>query len=282
MIILVLSSALMLYVPQEAEGQAIPEIDAVVNPAQVILDVSPRGTGIGQTSVTISNSAIDASVRVSVVIEAAGYQVSPQFATITVNPQSSKTIPIAIAAILRTSYRIVSATVFAEVTHANGVPVSGVSEAQAGFIVQSEPYGKVILQSEKPFQKVGPGKEYPFKIKVVNNGNSQDTFTIDVLNKQKLQDKGFSISLSSTTTKDVDPQAYDLITIQMQTPREWGWKNDYFNLDIRATSDVETNQKSEYSLTIWVYGFGIAGFEPLYSIFALAMIASFMAKKKKK
>jgi hypothetical protein len=282
MTILMLSSILMLYIPLEAEGQAIPEIDAVVNPAQVTLDVSPRGTGIGQTSVTISNSAIDASVRVQVRVEAAGYQVSPAFATITVNPQSSKTIPIAVAAILRTSYRVVGATVFAEVTAVNGVPTSGVSEAQAGFIVQSEPYGKVILQSDKPFQKVSPGKEYPFKIKVVNNGNAQDTFVLDVLNKQKLQDKGFSISLSSTTTKNVDPQGYDLITIQMQTPREFGWKNDYFNLDIKATSDVDTAQKSEYSLTIWVYGFGVAGFEPLYSIFALAMIASFMAKKKQK
>ena len=279
MITLLLSSILMLYVPPEAEAQIVPEIDAVVTGGSVTLDVSPRGTGLGETSVTISNSALDATVRVQVTIDVAGFQVSPQFATVTVGPGLDKMIPVAVAATLRAPYRQVGATVFAEVTHVNGVPASGISNAQAGFFVQSKPYGKVILESDKPFQKVSPGKEYPFKIKVLNNGNAVDTFNLEILNKDKLQDKGFSISLSSTTTQDTDPQSFALITVQIQTPREFGWKNDYHNLDMRATSDVE-NQKTEYSLTIWVYGFGIAGFEPLYSIFAIALIASFMAKKR--
>jgi hypothetical protein len=187
---------------------------------------------------------------------------------------------VAVAAILRTPYKQASATVFAEVTHVNGAPASGVSEAQAGFFVLSKPYGKVILQSDKPFQKVSPGKEYPFKIKVVNNGNAVDTFSIEITNKERLQKDGFSISLSSTTTANTDPQGFDTITVQVQTPREFGWKNDYFNLEIRAVSDVDKTEDAKYSITTWVYGFGIAGFEPIYSIFALAMIGAFFAKKK--
>lgn len=281
MTILTLSSILVLCVPQEAEAQqAIPEISAVVNPAFVLLDVSPRGTGLGQTTATITNSGAQ-PVRVRVVIDAPGYQVSPQFATITVNPSSSQNLPIAIAATLRTPYRQAAATVFAEVTHVGGVPFTGVSEAQAGFLVQSVPYGKVILQSDKPFQKVSPGKEYPFRVRVVNNGNSLDSFQIEVTNSEELQKKGFSISLSSTTTKNIDPTAYDLITIQMQTPREFGWKNEYYNLAVRAVSEIDATQRSDYTVTIWVYGFGVAGFEPLYSIFALAIIASVMARRKR-
>lgn len=278
MTVLMLGSILMLYVPPEVDAQLVPEIDVVAGDS-IVLDVSPRGTGLGQTTVTVSNSAVDASVRVRLTIDVPGYQVSPQFATLTIGPSSSKTIPVAVAAILRTPYKQAGANVFAEVTHVNGMPANGVSEAQAGFFVLSEPYGKVILQSDRPFQKVSPGKEYPFKIKVVNNGNAVDTFSIEVTNKDKLQDKGFSLSLSSTTTKNTDPQAYDIITIQIQTPREFGWKNDYHNLDIKAISEIE-GQKTEYSLTIWVYGFGVYGFEPLYSIFALALIGAFMAKKR--
>jgi len=278
MTILMLTSILMLYVPTEAEAQIMPEID-VTTGESITLDVSPRGTGLGQTTVTVSNSAVDATVRVRVTIDVPGYEVSPQYATISVGPSSDKTINVAVAALIRTPYKKSAANVFAEVTHVNGFPAGGVSEAQGGFFVLSEPYGKVILQSERPFQKVKPGKEYPFQIKVVNNGNAVDTFAIEILNKEDLHKKGFSISLSSTTTANTDPQAYDVITVQMQTPREWGWKNDYYNLDMKATSEVE-GQKSEYSLTIWVYGFGIAGFEPLYSVFALAMIAAFLAKRK--
>ena len=278
MTILLLSNILMLYVPPEAEAQIVPEISVVAG-GSVTLDVSPRGTGLGQTTVTVTNSAATSSVRVRITIDAPGYSVSPQFSTITVGPAATVTLPVAVAALLRTPYKQAAASVFAEVTHVNGAPANGVSEAQAGFFVLSEPYGKVILQSDKPFQKVSPGKEYPFKIKVVNNGNGVDQFSIEITNKDKLQDSGFSISLSSTTTKNTDPQSFDTITVQVQTPREFGWRNDYHNLDIRATSEVE-GQKSEYSLTIWVYGFGVAGFEPLYSVFALAMIAAFLAKKR--
>ena len=279
MITLLLSSILMLYVPPEAEAQLVPDISANMNDASVTLDVSPRGTGLGSTSVTIFNSALDATVKVEVRIELPGFTVSPQFATVSIPPNSDKTIGIAVAAILRTSYKQVNANVFAEVTQVNGIPADGISTAQTGFIVLSEPYGKVILQSDRPFQKVSPGKEYPFKIKVLNNGNAVDTFAIEITNKDKLQDNGFSISLSTTTTQDTEPQAYSQITVQIQTPREFGWKNDYYNLDVRATSELE-NQKSDYSLTIWVYGFGVAGFEPLYSIVAIALIGAFMAKKK--
>lgn len=279
MITLLLSSILMLYVPPEAEAQLVPDIDVNMADAYITLDVSPRGTGISSTSVSVYNSAYDATVKVEVRIEVPGFTVSPMYATVSVPPNSDKVIPIAVAAILRTSYKQVPGNVFAVVTQVNGVPVEGISSAQTGFIVQSEPYGKVILQSDRPFQKVSPGKEYPFKIKIVNNGNAADTFAIEITNKDKLQDNGFSISMSTTTTPDTEPQAYSLITVQIQTPREFGWKNDYYNLDVRATSELE-NQKSDYSLTIWVYGFGVAGFEPLYSIFAIALIGAFMAKKK--
>jgi hypothetical protein len=279
MITLLLSSIFMLHVPPEAEAQIVPDIDLEMGDPYVNLDVSPRGSGLGSTHVIVYNSAIDATVKVQVQINVPGFAVAPQFATVSVPPSGSKTINIAIAAILRTPYRQVAGDVNAEVTQVNGAPVNGISTAQTGFFVQSQPYGKVILQSDKPFQKVSPGKEYPFKIKVVNNGNGVDTFALEITNKDALQKDGFSISMSSTTTKDTDPQAYDLITVQIQTPREFGWKNDYYNLDVRATSELE-NQKSDYSLTIWVYGFGIAGFEPLYSIFAISLIASYMAKKR--
>jgi len=262
--------------PPDVEGQILPEIDVVTGPP-VVLDVSPSGTGLGQNTVIISNSAYDASVRVKVTITAPGYYVSPEQVTITIPPNSEKTIYVAVAAMQRTPYKQGNAQVHAEVTHANGCPFSGV-DADGGFMILSKPYGKVILQSEKPFQKVGPGKDYPFQVKVLNNGNSMDTFVIEVLNKEKLNERGFSISLSSTTTKNIERSSYDVVTVLIQTPREFGWKNEYTMLEIKATSEVE-KQTSEYSIVVWVYGFGVSGFEPIYSILAIVCVAAFVVKR---
>lgn len=264
--------------PDEASAQGLPEISIVPGPS-VVLDVSPSGTGIGQTSVTVYNSAYDASVTVRMTIIASGYMISPQTSTFTIPPNSERMIPVTVATQLRTTYRQATADIHAEVTHANNVPYSG-ADADAGFLILSQPYAKVILQSDKPFQKVSPGNEYPFKLKVFNNGNAVDMFSIEVLNKDKLHDHGFSISLSSSTTKNTDPSGFDTITIQVQSPRDIGWKNEYYTLDVRALSEIES-QSSEYTITIWVYGFGVSGFEPVLSVIALAVVATIIAKGRK-
>ena len=278
LLVLLIGSAVMVLVPTETEGQVFPEIDISVT-RSASLDVSPSGTGVGMIYVKVKNNAYDCSVRVQVTVDAAGYQVSPRMFSVNLAPNSERTIPVAIVAMLRTSYRTTSANVFAEVTHVDSVPAEGVSETNGGFLVQTQPYGKVILESDKPFQKVKPGSEYPFEVKVVNSGNAVDTFGIEILNKEELVDDGFSISLSATTTRDTDPQSYDMVTVQLQTPRDFGWKNTYYTLDIEATSEVSAKTDA-YSITIWVYGFGVSGFEPLYSIVALAIVGSLLVRKR--
>jgi len=277
--ILMLSSFILTYVPPEAEAQVTPDFSLVVSNPSVILDVSPAGTGLGTTSVQVTSSSIHV-ITVQVRVDVAGFVVSPQVSDVTLASGASVDIGIVIGSNLRSPYQIKNGIVNGRVTRIDGIAVDAGYEQNTGLLVQSRPYGKVILSSDKPFQKVSPGKEYPFKVKVQNNGNSPDSFTVELTNAEKLQDKGFSITLSTTKTADIDQSGVQTVTIQVQTPREFGWKNDYYNLEIRAISDVDKGEDAKYSITTWVYGFGIAGFEPLYSIFALAMIGAFFAKKK--
>ena len=201
--------------------------------------------------------------------------------TVTIAPGDSATINVAVAALVRTPYKVGQGLVHGEVTRVDGIAIKTGYTADTGFIVTSKPYGKVILQSEKPFQKVSPGKEYPFQIKVQNNGNALDSYSLEIINKKELQDDGFSIVLSTTETKNVDMGGHDTIIIQVQTPRDT-WKNDYFTIDIKATSDVTPAETTQYSITVWVWGFYIPGFEIAFSIISLAVVGTFLAQRKQK
>jgi uncharacterized membrane protein len=276
---LMLSSLLVLYVPPEAEAQSpTPDFTLEVAPGSITLDVSPRGTGVGTTVVTVKSQSAH-TITVEVNINVPGYQVSPTRSTITVGSLQSTTINVAVAALLRTPYRQSQGEVHGTVTHVDGAPVSAGYEQNTGFFVTSKLYGKVILSSAKPFRKVSPGKEYPFKVDVVNNGNGVDQYILEIVNKDKLQDKGFSITLSSTKTQDVPQGGKDIITIQVQTPRKT-WRNEYYTIDVKATSDVDPSETTEYSLTVWVWGFYVPGFELTFTLISLAIVGAFMAKKK--
>ena len=39
-------------------------------------------------------------------------------------------------------------------------------------------------------------------------------------------------------------------------------------------------RSSDYSVIIWVNGFGVAGFEPLYSIIALGVVGALIMRKR--
>ena len=182
---LVLFSALAIIVPPAVEAQATPDFRIEVNPGDIKLDVSPRGTGVGTTQVTVTSASAH-TITVEVTITLAGYIVSPLISTVTIAPGDSATINVAVAALVRTPYKVGQGLVHGEVTRIDGLAVNTGYTADTGFIVTSKPYGKVILQSEKPFQKVSPGKEYPFQIKVQNNGNALDSYSLEIINKKEL------------------------------------------------------------------------------------------------
>lgn len=279
--ILMLSSTLLTIVPPQVEGQSVtPDFTLEVSPGSITLDVSPRGTGVGVTTVTVTSQSTH-TITVQVTINLPGYTVSPPVSTITLGPGASSTINVAVAALLRTPYKQSQGAIHGEVIRVDGVAVSAGYSADTGFIVTSLSYGKVILESDKPFQKVQPGKEYPFKIKVKNNGNAIDTYAMSITNKDKLQDKGFSITLSATRTTDVPMGDFVTITINIQTPRKF-WRNEYYNIDIMGTSDVDPDEKTEYSITVWVFGVYVPGFEIAFSIISLAIMSAFMAQRRKR
>ena len=141
-ILIILVNLIIVCVPSDSvvSGGILPDFDLEID--ESIIYISPN-TGIGQGTITITNVAIDASIRVRItVFPPPGMQASPESATVTVNPASTKTIPLAVAVSLGSPARIDSVLVFAEITHVNGSPASGVKErdTSAAVIIQRSHY----------------------------------------------------------------------------------------------------------------------------------------------
>jgi hypothetical protein len=168
-----------------------------------------------------------------------------------------------------------------QITEWEGQPYSGPSKG-GQFQVTVKQFARVRLSSAKPFEKVRPGKEHQYKVTLKNEGNGKDDFRIEISNKKDLEDDGFSVTLEVTQIQ-LKSQEEKVISINVQTPRDY-WADDYYNIDIRATSMLEAagqkEQYIDYSITTWVRGVYYPGFEPLFSVVILAFVAIMFASRR--
>ncbi len=278
---LMLASAPVLIVPPEAEAQGpTPVFILEVHPNVVFVDLSPGGSGVGQTNVTVTNEA-RGSFRVEVHIEVPGYQVTPEISTVIVDSGESTTINVAVAAMYHFPDQV-DATVHGEVIRVDEVVIGpGFYYMNTGFLVTSQPFGEVDIWSNEGYKKMRPGKEYTFELNVKNHGNAPDTFSIDITNIDELRDEGFSINLSSTEIKNLDPQSSDTITLHVETPRDL-WKDDHYSIDIRATSNITPEESSEYSIIVWVKGAYTPGLGIAFTIMFIAVVGAILVNRRRK
>ncbi len=263
----------------EVKGQATPDVTVNVDPSIIKIDVSPRGTGVATTVATVKNTGVH-TVTVDVDIVAQGYDVSPAHRTVTLIAGGTQTITIGISVLLRSPYRITTGTVTATVTHVDNVPVSGANwQNSDGFTVTTMPYAYLILDAKDPMVKVWPGKSYEIKMNVENYGNAEDEVRLQINNRDELARDGFATALSSSGSMPIAPGENRVMSVHIQTPKKI-WKNQYYSVDIRAISSIDPDRQFDYSVTIWVWGMYVPGFDPVPAMIAFAVMAVFLTRKR--
>ena len=276
---LMLGTTLLMFTPA-AEAQAVVAYSISFTDGQVNLDVRPGASGVGCTEMVVSNEG-QAAIDVDVSISGGGVTISPGAVSVTLGSGGSITVPICALALTQSSYKNVQVTAIAQGRESNS-QLNQVNK-NAGFAVIIEQYARLSVQAAQPFQRVGPGKEFFLTFTAVNNGNYQDTIAVEVLNLKDLEDSGFVVALAAQQYL-IDAQGEQPVQVSVSTPRGTviGWSNEYHTIimQVATTLQGETEARS-VTATLWVRGVFLPGFDPLFTIFALAIVASALSRSRR-
>ena len=276
---LMLGTTLLMFTPV-AEAQAVVAYSISFTDGQVNLDVRPGASGVGCTEMLVSNEG-QAAIDVDVSISGGGVTISPGAVSVTLGSGGSITVPICALALTQSSYKNVQVTALASGRESN-TQLNSVNK-NAGFAVIIQQYARLSVQASQPFQRVGPGKEFFLTFIAVNNGNYQDTIAVEVLNLKDLEDSGFVIALAAQQYL-IDAQGEQPVQVSISTPRGTviGWSNEYHTIimQVATTLQGETEARS-VTATLWVRGVFLPGFDPLFTIFALAIVASALSRSRR-
>lgn len=276
---LMLGTTLLMFTPT-ADAQAVVAYSISFTDGQVNLDVRPGASGVGCTEMLVSNEG-QAAIDVDVSISGGGVTISPGAVSVTLGSGGSITIPICALALTQSSYKNVQVTALASGRESN-TQLNSVNK-NAGFAVIIQQYARLSVQAAQPFQRVGPGKEFYLTFIAVNNGNYQDTIAVEVLNLKDLEESGFVVALAAQQYL-IDAQGEQPVQVSISTPRGTviGWSNEYHTIimQVATTLQGETEARS-VTATLWVRGVFLPGFDPLFTIFALAIVASALSRSRR-
>ena len=277
--ILMFGTSMVMFSPA-ADAQAAVAYSISFTDGQVNLDVRPGASGVGCTEMVVSNEG-QAAIDVDVSISGGGVTISPGAVSVTLGSGGSITVPVCALALTQSSYKNVQVTALASGRESN-TQLNSVNK-NAGFAVIIEQYARLSVQAAQPFQRVGPGKEFFLTFIAVNNGNYQDTIAVEVLNLKDLEESGFVIALAAQQYL-IDAQGEQPVQVSISTPRGTviGWSNEYHTviMQVGTTLQGETEARS-VTATLWVRGVFLPGFDPLFTIFALAIVASALSRSRR-
>ena len=276
---LMLGTTLLMFTPT-ADAQAVVAYSVSFTDGTVYLDVRPGASGVGCTEMLINNEG-QGSIDVDVQISGGGVTISPGAFSVTLGSGGSITVPICALALTQSSYKNVQVIALASGRETNS-QLNQVNK-NAGFAVIIEQYARLSVQAAQPFQRVGPGKEFYLTFTAVNNGNYQDTIAVEVLNLKDLEESGFVIALAAQQYL-IDSKGEQPVQVSISTPRGTviGWSNEYHTIimQVATTLQGETEARS-VTATLWVRGVFLPGFDPLFTIFALAIVASALSRSRR-
>ena len=276
---LVFGTTLLMFTPP-AQAQAAVAYSISFTDGQVNLDVRPGASGVGGTEMVVSNEG-QATIDVDVAISGGGVTISPGQVSVTLAPGGSITVPICALALTQSSYKNVQVSAIAQGRETN-TQLNSVNK-NAGFAVIIDQYARLSVQAVQPFQRIGPGKEFFLTFNAVNNGNYQDTVAVAILNLKDLEDAGFVVALSAAQYL-IDTQGEQPVQVSVSTPRGTviGWSNEYHTviMQVSTTLEGETEARS-VTATLWVRGVFLPGFDPIFTIFALGLVATALSKTRR-
>ena len=276
---LILGTTMIMFSPP-ANAQAAVAYTIAFTDGQVNLDVRPGASGVGCTEMIVGNEG-QATIDVDVALSGGGVTISPGAVSVTLAPGGSITVPICALALTQSTYKNVQVTAIAQGRETN-TQLNPVNKS-SGFAVIIDQYARLSVQATQPFQRVGPGKEFVLTFTAVNNGNYQDTISVEILNQKELEDAGFVVALAAQQYL-VDSKGEQPVQVSISTPRGTvvGWSNEYHTVIMQIATTLEGESEARaVTATLWVRGVFVPGFDPMFTIFALAIVASALSRSRK-
>ena len=276
---LILGTTMIMFSPP-ANAQAAVAYTIAFTDGQVNLDVRPGASGVGCTEMIVGNEG-QATIDVDVALSGGGVTISPGAVSVTLAPGGSITVPICALALTQSTYKNVQVTAIAQGRETN-TQLNPVNKS-SGFAVIIDQYARLSVQATQPFQRVGPGKEFVLTFTAVNYGNYQDTISVEILNQKELEDAGFVVALAAQQYL-VDSKGEQPVQVSISTPRGTvvGWSNEYHTVIMQVATTLEGESEARaVTATLWVRGVFVPGFDPMFTIFALAIVASALSRSRK-
>ena len=232
---LILGTTMIMFSPP-ANAQAAVAYTIAFTDGQVNLDVRPGASGVGCTEMIVGNEG-QATIDVDVALSGGGVTISPGAVSVTLAPGGSITVPICALALTQSTYKNVQVTAIAQGRETN-TQLNPVNKS-SGFAVIIDQYARLSVQATQPFQRVGPGKEFVLTFTAVNNGNYQDTISVEILNQKELEEAGFVVALAAQQYL-VDSKGEQPVQVSISTPRGTvvGWRNEYHTVIMQVATKL--------------------------------------------
>ncbi len=262
----------------QAQTGPVPDVSLSCDQPQPI-DVYPGATRSSIINCRVENPTVHQE-KVRITIQAGVLAVSGP-ASLTVGSGSEVAFQVSVRAELRAPEGQHQVSISAEVTMANGIPVTS-DPTSYNIMAIIRQFSRLRVASEVAFLQLRPKVDYNLIFDVYNDGNAMDRFNIEVQNYDELNDEGFQLSIPLVSVEIESMAPPEKIRVQMRTPKNQGWTDKYFSLQFKATSEysVRTEGIPNYqiqTMTVYIRGVYLPGFELIGTMMMTALAAAAFA-----
>ncbi len=200
--LLMVSSAGLL-MPVSAQGNPLPAVSLDCPSGSIEIDVSPSGHAPMSLVCELENpSSLDETIEISTDIEINEISLSSSESSVDLVAGESTFITFTFSADIRTEVLSGDFSLQAKVTSAKipiigqSIPLSGplaTEDFHNGSASVKEFHNPVLVIKDKSTRQVDSGDSLSIYFTVENDGNSDDTIQVEIMNVQELEKEGFKI-----------------------------------------------------------------------------------------
>ena len=263
----------------QAQGAGpVPDITLTCSQPSPI-DVEPGSPRSTIVNCNLENPSVH-QVKVEIRIQAGNLAYSGP-ASVTVGNGNSASFQVTLRADLRAAEGSQTVAITAEVTQANGIPVTS-SPSTYTVLAIIRQFSRLRVESDTAFIQLRPKVDTELVFAIYNDGNAMDRFAIGIDNREELNDEGFQLSIPLVSVEIESMAPPKKIYVQMRTPKNQGWTDKYYSLNFKATSDysIKTVGIADFhiqTMTIYIRGIYLPGFELVGTMMISALAAAALA-----
>jgi hypothetical protein len=162
---------------------------------------------------------------------------------------------------------------------ATGMGYSDTDEATANVTVAS--YYLMSVVSDAPYQEILPGGATSFTVKVQNQGNSADSYELEIVNARALKEAGWSVELGKSTLTNVPSKGAMEVTVTASSPHGWSWDiwTSLANIILLKATSLGAGRANmtvtqTFSLNAYVKGYNNPLLEMITTLIVLAAVSA--------